>query len=290
MVGCPLPYTKSVDQSTQSASGTRVLGETGAAPPRAYFRGETDVRRYELTGGVYLLAMYVLLALAVTGVIPTWPLFVLIPPLYVRVALTAHELMHICKASQVPLPHRLMMVLETPICLGYREHRDIHLRHHRAAATERDPEFFQIRGGHLRALACAMLSPEWSMVSYLREKGPSRTLVAEASVRLAVFGLAAWWNPGAFLAYWVTLRLSIGFSAYMFHHALHYREGRYGTFRLHLPPLVDRVARLLLGTEATMIVREHPAHHRWQQVKARHLPELAIEANAVEPALAAASG
>ena len=277
-------------QSTQPVNGTRVFGARSAAPPRAYFRDEADVRRYKLTGGLYLFAMYALLLLAVTGAMPIWPLFVLVPPLYVRVALTAHELMHICKASQVPLPHRLMMILETPLCLGYREHRDIHLRHHQAAATERDPEFFQIRGGHLRALGCAMLSPEWSMVSYLREKGPSRTLVAEAAVRLAVFGLAAWWSPGAFLAYWVTLRLSIGFSAYMFHHALHYRGGRYGTFRLQPPPLVHRAARILLGAEATMIVYEHPAHHRWQQVKAMRLPDLAIEATTVEPALASASG
>ena len=81
-----------------------------------------------------------------------------------------------------------------------------------------------------------------------------------------------------FLAYWVTIRLSVGFSAYVFHHALHYRGGRYGTFRLQPPPLVDRVIRLVLGTESALIVYEHPAHHRWQQVKALHLPDLGIDA------------
>jgi fatty acid desaturase len=237
---------------------------------------------------VYLLAIYALLALALARVVPVWTLLVFIPPLYVRSALIAHELMHICKDTQVPLLHRLMMILETPLCLGYREHRDIHLRHHQAAATERDPEYFQIRGGHLRAFAGAMVSPEWSLVHYLREKGSSRTLAAEATVRLTVFAMAAWWNPVVFLVYWVTLRLSVGVSAFVFHHALHYRGGRYGTFRLRPPGLVDRAIRFVLGTEPALILYEHPAHHRWQQVKALRLPDLNIEASPVGAALAPA--
>ena len=270
--------------------GTGVFGTSGAVPPRAFFRDQSDALRYKRAGALYLVGIYLVLGLTLAGLLPIWPLFLLIPPLYVRAALTAHELMHICKASQVPLLHRLMMILEAPVCLGYREHRDIHLRHHQAAATERDPEFFQIRGGHLRALWGAMLSPEWSVVKYLRERGPSWRLALEASVRLAVFALAAWWNPWVFLAYWVTIRLSVGLSAYVFHHALHYRGGRYGTYRLQPPALLDRVGRLLLGTEATLILYEHPAHHRWQQVKAMRLPELGIEAFGVEPLTVNASG
>jgi hypothetical protein len=259
-------------------------------PPRAFFRDEADALRYKRAGSAYLLGIYTLLALSLAGTLPLWALFILIPPLYVRSALTAHEMMHICKASQVPLLHRLMMILETPLCLGNREHRDIHLRHHQAAATERDPEFFQIRGGHLRALGGAMLSPEASLAHYLRDRGVSGSLAAEGSARLAVFLLAAWWSPWAFLAYWVTIRLSVGFSAYVFHHALHYRGWRYGTFRLRPPPLVDRVVRFVLGTESALIVYEHPAHHRWQQVKARHLPDLGIDAIPVGHELVPAAG
>jgi len=259
-------------------------------PPRAYFRDQADAARYKRTGTVYLLSIYVLLGLTLAGTLPLWPLFVLIPPLYVRSALTAHEMMHICKASQVPLLHRLMMILETPLCLGYREHREIHLRHHQAAATELDPEFFQIQGGHWRALGGAMLSPEISLVHHLRHRGGSWPLAAEGSMRLAAFVLAAWWSPWAFLAYWVTIRLSVGASAFVFHHTLHYRGGRYGTFRLHPPPLADRAIRLVLGTESALIVYEHPAHHRWQQVKALHLPDLEIDTIPVGHELAPASG
>ncbi len=77
-----------------------------------------------------------------------------------------------------------------------------------------------------------------------------------------------------FLAYWVTLRASIGVSNFLFHHALHYRDGRYGTFRLEPSSPVDRALRVLLGTESVLILYEHPAHHAWLQVKARCLPDI----------------
>jgi fatty acid desaturase len=210
-----------------------------------------------------------------SGVLPVWSICLLIPILYVRSALSAHELMHICPAKKVSFVHRLMMVLETPIGLGYREYRDIHIRHHRYAATGRDPEYFQIRGPHMRALATAMLAPEWSFVKYARDKGLSRDFVPEAAVRFSLFVLACWLNPVVFFVYWITIRLSAGFSAFMFHHLLHYRQGRYGTYPLHLPRVGDWVFRSLLGASLVNILYEHPAHHAWQQVKVEYLPDLA---------------
>ena len=249
-------------------------GAAGVTLPRAFFRDQAEAIRYKRLSLVHLLAMYGLLGLAMAGVAPVWLLFVLVPPLYVRAALSIHELMHICPVGQVPFLHRLMMVMETPVGLGYREHRDIHVRHHQSPATERDPEFFQIRGGHLRALASSMVSPECAVLRYWREKRLTRAWRAEAALRAAVFVALAWLNPFVFLAYWVTLRASVGVSNFLFHHALHYRAGRYGTFRLELPALVDRVARVLLGAELVLILCEHPAHHAWLQVKARYLPDI----------------
>lgn len=248
-----------------------------AVPPRGFYRDRHDARRYQRLSLSYLLAVYGVLGFTLAEWAPVWILFVLVPPLYVRCALSTHELMHISPANEVSLLHRLMMVLETPVCLGYREHRDIHIRHHRYPATERDPEFFQIRGGHLRALLSAMLSPEWSMMAYLREKRGSRAWLMEAAVRCGGF-FAAWWlNPAVFLWYWITIRLSAGMSAYTFHHLLHYRRGGYGTFPLRPPRAIDRIVRIVLGTECVQILYEHPAHHAWQQVKAQHLPAIGVD-------------
>jgi fatty acid desaturase len=242
--------------------------------PRAFYRDQADAARYKRVSLGYLLAIYALLGFAMAGLLPVWLLVVLLPPVYVRSALGAHELMHICPAGRVSFVHRLMMILDTPVGLGYREHRDIHVRHHQNPATERDPEFFQIRGGHLRAIASSMVSAEWAFLRYARERRLTRPWLAEASVRAAVFGVLAWLNPFVFLAYWITLRASIGISNFLFHHALHYRAGRYGTFRLEPSTPVDRVLRVLLGTESVLILYEHPAHHAWLQVKARCLPDV----------------
>jgi len=243
--------------------------------PRSFRRDEREALRQLRASGSYLLLMYALLGASLLEWIPVWLLVLSIPPLYIRCALSGHELMHIRKASQVPLLHRLMMILETPVCLGYREHRDIHMRHHRDPATERDPEFFQIRGGHVRAVLGAMVSPEWSFVHYVREKGLSRELLSEATLRCGVFVAAAVVNPLAFLSYWITVRASVGSAAYLFHHALHYRDGSHGTFTLRPPRALERILHLVLGREAVMILLEHPAHHEFPQVKAIHLPDVA---------------
>jgi fatty acid desaturase len=249
-------------------------GGAGARLPRAFYRDQADAARYQRVSLAYLVAIYGLLGVAMAGLAPVWLLFLLVPPLYVRTALCAHELMHVCPAGRVSFAHRLMMILDTPVGLGYREHRDIHMRHHRSPATERDPEFFQIRGGHLRALASSMVSPEWAFARYARERRLSRPWAIEVSVRAAAFVLLTWLNPSVFLAYWIALRVSIGVSNFLFHHALHYRAGRYGTFRLEPSPAADRVLRVLLGTESVLILYEHPAHHAWLQVKARFLPDI----------------
>jgi hypothetical protein len=187
----------------------------------------------------------------------------------------------------VPWLHRLMMAIESPTCLGYREHRDIHLRHHRHCATEDDPEFFQIKGGHFRAFAAAMVSPEWMFVDYVRAKGMSRALLAEAGIRCGVFAVALAANPVAFAWYWGALRASIGISQYAFHHALHQRDGQLGTFAMHLPAPVERLLRLVVGAECVHILVEHPAHHAWQVVKPDQLPVVA--AGLLEGAAAAGS-
>jgi fatty acid desaturase len=244
-------------------------------PLRSLFRGFDDVRRYTWQSGWSLIALYALLAAALAGVLPPWVLAVVVPPLYVRSALNVHELMHVRSERQVPWLHRLMMALESPLCLGYREHRDIHLRHHRHCATEDDPEFFQIRGGHLRAFGAAMISPEWMFVDYVRDKGMSRVLLGEAAVRCLLFVAALAVNPAAFAWYWAALRVSIGVSQYAFHHALHQRDGQFGTYALHLPAPVERVLRLAVGAECVHILVEHPAHHAWQVVKPDQLPAVA---------------
>ncbi len=234
-------------------------------------------------------AIWVALALAMLGWVPLAVVAPVIVVSYLRGALLTHELMHVRRPEQVAWPLRLMMLFDTPLGLGYREHQDIHLRHHRRPAEPGDPELFQIRGGSVRAFVAALLGPELAAIRWVADHGIGPTLRREATTRaLVMLGLAAL-RPSVFLAYWVLLRLTVGVSNFMFHHVLHYRPhprrprheadrgGEYGTFPLRLPRLLDAALRVVLGSPLAAVLSEHDAHHAWSQVKAERLRGLLAE-------------
>src|SRR5205823_2744142 len=103
---------------------------------QAIWRNGSDARRYVRRTLCLTLMIYALMGLALSGILPAWCLLPVLPLLYVRVALALHELLHMRAAGQVPWFHRFATVFETPFSMGYREHRAIHLNHHRYAGTE----------------------------------------------------------------------------------------------------------------------------------------------------------
>jgi fatty acid desaturase len=243
-----------------------------APAARPWLRNERDTRRdVRRTLGLTLL-IYALLAAAEARLLPTWILILTVPLVYVRLSLAVHELMHARNAARVSWFHRLAMIFDTPVGLGYREHRAIHLRHHRYATTPRDPELFQIDGGAWRALAHALISPEYAAWTWVRRYGVSPALRREALPRAVAFACVAAWNPGVFLVYWVTLRLCIGISSFVFHHVMHNRDGALGSYALPvLPRGTLALARTLFGAEPVTIVAEHRVHHACAAVRARDL-------------------
>jgi hypothetical protein len=246
----------------------------GFLPPASVLRDENDARRYKRSTLAYVCLLYLALGLALANLIPARVLVVAVPLLYLRLALALHELLHVCSPAHVSWFHRLTMVFETPISLGYAEHRAVHFAHHRFTATDRDPEQYQIVGGPVRAFANALVSPERGFLNWVREHGVSRALALGASVRFVAFVTLAWINPPVFVVYLAALRLSVGFASFVFHHVLHNADGRLGTFPLPVSAPVIRAARVLFGKEPMLILTEHERHHRWPRVRARDLPML----------------
>jgi len=244
------------------------------SPPPGLTRDRTDARHYTRLTLVLVSLLYLSLGLALFRVVPAWLLLIVVPLVYLRLALALHELLHAAPAQDVPAFHRLTMIFETPIGLGYREHRAIHFAHHRFASTDRDPERYQIIGGPWRAFGNALISPERALVGWVRAHGVGRNLAAEMAVRATAFVVVAAVNPVVFVVYWITLRLSVGFASFVFHHVLHSLDGQLGTFRLPVPAWVVRVAEVLFGREPLLILTEHERHHEWPRVRARDLPLL----------------
>lgn len=243
-------------------------------PPQAFLRDRHDATSYKRSTLVLVSLLYLSLALATAGVISPWWLLVAVPLIYLRLALALHELLHVCPADEVSWFHRLTMVFETPLCLGYREHRAIHFAHHKFASTDRDPERYQIVGGAWRAFANAMISPERGFAGWIQRHGVSRTLAMEATIRFAAFVALVALNPIVFLIYWVALRLSVGVASYVFHYALHNSDGVLGTFPLPVSTTVISAAGVLFGREPMLILTEHERHHVWPRVRARDLVRL----------------
>ncbi|MGY0197172.1 fatty acid desaturase [Leptothrix sp. BB-4] len=256
-------------------SGTPVASLPARAP-RALRRARVDdpARHYLRATLGWTLALYAVLALALTGwLAPVW-LLPAVPLVYVRLALALHELMHLRGAGRVPAFHRLAMIFDTPFGLGYREHRAIHLAHHRHNAGPDDPEWFQIAGGHVRALLQAMVVPERSAWRWIARHGLSRPLARQAALRSVAFVAVAALNPPVFLAYWLVLRLSIGVSGFIFHHLLHQRDGRHGTYALPAPRWLVTLGRQVFGHEPMQILLRHREHHLWPGLRVWELPEL----------------
>ena len=244
------------------------------SPGASAQRNDADARRYLRHTLAHTIALYLVLAAALADAVPAWVLVAAVPWLYARLSLGLHELLHVRAADQVPAFHRMAMIFDTPFGLGYREHRAIHFRHHRFAGDERDPELWQIEGGHAKAFASAMTTPERSLVEWIRARGIDAPLLADGAVRLAVFLAIAALNPLVFVVYWLALRVSIGASGFVFHHLLHNRHGRLGTYALPFPPWLVRAGRVLFGVEPMSILTQHRSHHLWPDVRVRDLPSL----------------
>ena len=245
-----------------------------ATPAATAGRDVAEARRYLRATFGWTVAIYALLGAALAGLVPALLLVVAVPLIYVRLSLALHELLHLRAAAQVPAFHRLAMIFDTPFGLGYREHRALHLSHHRRGADGGDPELFQIAGGHLHALASSLVAPERSLAVWIRTRGISAPLAREAGFRLAAFALVAALNPAVFLLYWIVLRASIGGAGFVFHHVLHNRGGRLGTFSLPVSDGVLRAGYALFGTEPMLILARHRAHHLWPELRVRELPDL----------------
>ena len=223
---------------------------------------------------LWSLALYALLAFGVVGALPLWALPVLVPLVYVRLALALHEMMHRCHPAGLPVYFRLAVVLETPWALGYREHRLLHFRHHRFNAGPGDPELRLIAAPPLLAFWLACTVPERSTLAWVREKGLIAVMGPGFWVRAVLFLAVAWASPLAFLAYWLSLRLSIGASGFCFHHVLHSRQGRLGTFALPGGAWTMRGGRWLFGRAPMLILARHRAHHLWPSLAVDALPDL----------------
>lgn len=241
---------------------------------QSYYATDGDATRYAMSSNAIAVLLIALDIGVAYGVVAPWGLMLAVALLLPRWMIYTHELFHIRKASEVDWLNRLMPIPFTPFSLGYREFREIHMGHHRAPATDKDPDAYHILGGPLRAFLGALTLSEQAIARWLRSHPLDRELAIGVIGRLAIFGslayLAQWW----FVAFWLALRINYAVGDFVFFHYLHVRGGKTGTYPLRFPAAIETLATMLGGKTLVYAILYHDRHHAFPRVAAHHLAGL----------------
>ena len=199
---------------------------------RSYFGYTEDDRTNAVWQNICFNAIiYVHFFLCFYSALPYWT-FCLAVIVYVPRWTTAlHELLHLCSSKTINRLVDLNLLILTPISLGYRETRDIHMRHHASAPQPHDPDYYHIKGSVLSGYLNAIFSPELSVYFWLRDKGITQGFILGVSVRLFFFVLLVWICQWQSLWYFIPVRIAYGSSLFWFSYVLHRKNGEHGNFQ-----------------------------------------------------------
>lgn len=254
----------------------KVMQQTMAAKSvlGALSKNSADEIRQLLLGDVaYLSLVYIHFGICLAGFLPLWT-FCVGAPMYVsRWMIGLHETLHIVRWEDTPLLIRLHLLIVTPISLGFKEIRDIHMRHHAYTLTEEDPDLYHIRASFVGGFVKATLSPEISAYHWIRDKGIDRQLGIGMAIRFTLFVLFVGSLGWTSLWYFIPVRLAYGACMFSISHFLHHKEGVYGTFTPRFGKFLDAVITVYFGPAALQTLCYHDIHHDHPRIAAFKLPE-----------------
>lgn len=233
------------------------------------------VRRYENPMLAYALVFYAWVIAGMLGYLPAWATIVFGAIFLLRFFNRFHELIHAdTRGAPSRHPARQLLILMGPLHLGYREHREMHLLHHREEGSPRDPDYLTLQPSGLVSLLFCFLQPELFFIEYVRRYGVRRVAPGLA-VRLAVYlGLMFLGGWTGFILYNATVRLGNTIAWFVFGWVLH---GRVFWGQVRPPRFPEPLASiwvLLVGRENLYGMRFHFLHHVFPHIPDRHLPEV----------------
>jgi len=222
---------------------------------------------------LFEILIYIHFTLASFEYLPMWS-FVIAVFIYIpRWMISLHEAQHFYSPKTINLITRYNLLTLTPFQLGYREMRDIHMRHHAYTATPQDPEYYHIRGSWISGYLNVMFSPEQSVYFWIRDKGIDTELIIGMSIRLMVFSVIVLIFGWQSLWYFVPVRIAYGSCLFFFSYILHRKQGAYGTFKITYPILFQKLLRFLYGETLLQSVSEHDIHHDYPAIAGQRLAE-----------------
>lgn len=234
---------------------------------------EKDINELVFKDVVYIVLIYFHLWLAVEDFVPLWT-FCIAAPMYVsRWMLGLHETFHLVNLQNTNLFIRLHMLITTPFSIGYKEQRDIHMRHHAYTLKDKDPDFYLVSGNFFTAFLKATLSPEIATYKWVRDNGMDKQLMLGMTFRFIIFLLFIWYLGWTSLWYFIPVRLAYAGSMFSITFLLHRKEGRYGTFTPYFGRFLEFIMQLYFGRAALNTLKYHDIHHDYPRIAERKLPE-----------------
>ncbi len=250
----------------------------------AGFYPADPVRRYETPLLGWALAFYACYFVTVAGLVPMWAMLAPGVVCFIRYFNRAHESLHAdVRGNAGKHPARWLMVIVSPIYLGYDQLRELHLAHHREVDTPSDPDQFMLHASAWRAMLACVVQPEQYLVAYIRRCGLRPRVAAQLALRTGVYAGLMWLGgwPGALL-YNLMTRIGNTAAFFIFSWVVHQPE-HYQLRPPRFPAWMASVWAPLFGRESLLGVRFHYLHHRFPHVPDRHLPALSHELMGVLP-------
>jgi fatty acid desaturase len=212
-------------------------------------------------------------SLAFMGYVPYWTFCIAVFWYIPRWMIALHEQQHFCTPKNINIITRHNLLILTPFQLGYCEMRDIHMRHHAHGATEKDPEYYHIKGHWFAGFINVFFSPEQSVYFWLKEKKVDAELVRGMLIRFSLFvaivAICGWQS----LWYFIPVRLAYGSCLFFFSYCLHRKDGEYGTFSIQYPGFLRKLMHIFYGNTLLHSVSEHDIHHDYPRVPGNRLGE-----------------
>lgn len=197
---------------------------------------------------------------------------------YVRNFNAIHQASHARRSRRNPLRRlrRLVMVVHSPLQLGFAELARVHRQHHAFTGdAERDPHVAVNDASWSTAAGHACVAPEMSLVGYVQREGKISGGLAVGLLYNVVMCAALVWFAEAQIVWWIAVtRLGSTAAWFIFdwilHHPSVWRSPAYTPGRLFAA-----VWSLMFGRENLNATRFHVLHHRYAFVADRELPALA---------------
>lgn len=267
------------------------MPEPGAIPTTATFAYPLDPRavadRYPHDDGERLDAVALAWSLgfygAWLGLVAQWwgpGLFALVGVVaYVRNFNALHESFHAPRKRDRAWLGRHLMVVASPLMLGYGPLRENHRLHHTwAGQAGHDPDHYLASGHWMVALLHALSQPEQSVVRYVQRRGFSAGLARTLALHTAVFGAIAAVGWGWPLVWWVVItRVGNTASWFIFDWCLHHPR-RWGDDEAPGLPAAMRAVWIVLFSRNNLYgVEHHHVHHQYPFVRDADLPRLCQE-------------